>query len=174
MRNRRTIPIFATTACLLLGVVPAIAKANPLLSGYGGPGQGDQAILGATLLNGPKGGGGSSSASAPTSLATPSSVTTLTNKSSSTRSTPSRRGRTEGATGSRRPGNASKNRSRAYTASPVVGAAPPATASSGGVLGLSIADLVYVLLALGGLVVVAALTRSLASAPSPDGEALKG
>jgi len=42
------------------------------------------------------------------------------------------------------------------------------------VLGLSIADLVYILLALGGLVVVAALTRGLASAPPSDGEALKG
>jgi hypothetical protein len=41
--------------------LPAAAYANPLLSGYGGPGQGNQAILGATLLNG-SGGGGSSGA----------------------------------------------------------------------------------------------------------------
>ena len=43
--------------------LPAVAHANPLLSGYGGPGQGNQAILGATLLNG-SGGGGSSGAAA--------------------------------------------------------------------------------------------------------------
>ena len=37
---------------------PGIAVANPLLSGYGGPGQGSQAILGSALGNGPPGGGG--------------------------------------------------------------------------------------------------------------------
>ena len=43
--------------------MPIAAQANPLLSGYGGPGQGNQAILGATLLSG-SGGGGSSGAAA--------------------------------------------------------------------------------------------------------------
>src|SRR2546430_16064392 len=48
--------LLTAAACM-----PATAHANPLLSGYGGPGQGNQAILGATLLNG-RGGGGSSGA----------------------------------------------------------------------------------------------------------------
>src|SRR2546421_57056 len=55
-----------TSAGLLLAAaacMPVAAHANPLLSGYGGPGQGNQAILGATLLNG-SGGGGSSGAAA--------------------------------------------------------------------------------------------------------------
>jgi hypothetical protein len=51
-----------TAAC-----APASAHANPLLSGYGGPGQGNQAILGATLLNGPGGGGSSGTVAAATS-----------------------------------------------------------------------------------------------------------
>src|SRR5207253_1711120 len=46
---------------------PAAAHGNPLLSGYGGPGQGNQAILGATLLNGPGGGGSSGTVAAATS-----------------------------------------------------------------------------------------------------------
>ena len=52
------------TLALLLacsGLPPAAAAAaggGSLLSGYGGPGEGSQAILGSTLLNGPKGGGG--------------------------------------------------------------------------------------------------------------------
>lgn len=38
--------------------VPAAASASsPLLSGYGGPGAGEQAIVGSTLLNRPGGGG---------------------------------------------------------------------------------------------------------------------
>ena len=57
-----------TTLCtLVLGVsalLPASALAGgPLLSGYGGPGAGAQAIVGATLLNGPGGGSGGSSSS---------------------------------------------------------------------------------------------------------------
>jgi hypothetical protein len=44
----------------LLMLVPAAAFAgSPLLSGYGGPGAGEQAIIGSTLLNGPHGGSGS-------------------------------------------------------------------------------------------------------------------
>src|SRR5438874_7144215 len=41
---------------------PLPAHASPLLSGYGGPGQGSQAILGSTLFGGP--GGGSSGSGA--------------------------------------------------------------------------------------------------------------
>jgi hypothetical protein len=60
-RHRLTI---TTVALLSLGcsaLAPASAAAGgSLLSGYGGPGEGSQAILGSTLLNGPKGGGGAS------------------------------------------------------------------------------------------------------------------
>ena len=52
----RGVLVVATVALAL----PALARANPLLSGYGGPGQGSQALLGATLT-GPRGGGGAGS-----------------------------------------------------------------------------------------------------------------
>ena len=55
--HRKIIPI-AALAMAFAAVAPASAPASPLLSGYGGPGQGTQAILGSTLLNGPSGGGG--------------------------------------------------------------------------------------------------------------------
>ena len=49
---------------LLCALAPAGACAgSPLLSGYGGPGAGEQAIVGSTLLNGPRGGAGGSSGS---------------------------------------------------------------------------------------------------------------
>ena len=45
--------------------VPTVALAgSPLLSGYGGPGTGEQAILGSTLVGGPGGGSGSGGSSA--------------------------------------------------------------------------------------------------------------
>jgi hypothetical protein len=57
-----------TPALVLAGAVfafvPTAAFAgSPLLSGYGGPGAGEQAILGSTLLNGSHGDGGSSGSS---------------------------------------------------------------------------------------------------------------
>jgi hypothetical protein len=61
MNHRKVIPIVV----LLLASLPvagALASPGPLLSGYGGPGQGSQAILGATLLSGPSNGGGGGSA----------------------------------------------------------------------------------------------------------------
>jgi hypothetical protein len=59
--------VAVAAACL-----PAGAQANPLLSGYGGPGQGNQAILGAALLNGRGGGGGSGTLAAASSSGSPS------------------------------------------------------------------------------------------------------
>jgi hypothetical protein len=54
----------------LAAAMPAAAVASSLLSGYGGPGQGNQAILGAALVNGPRGGGGSGSSSGSTTSGT--------------------------------------------------------------------------------------------------------
>ncbi len=45
-----------TTAMLVLAPTTAFAG-SPLLSGYGGPGAGEQAILGSTLIGGSRGGG---------------------------------------------------------------------------------------------------------------------
>jgi hypothetical protein len=62
MRSRRTITL--TTASLLTlslaAALPAAAPAGSLLSGYGGPGQGSQEIIGASVVNGGSRGGGPS------------------------------------------------------------------------------------------------------------------
>lgn len=69
MLRSRSIPItFALIAACCLGV-PAAAGAEALLSGYGGPGAGSQAILGAQLLNGPEGPGSGGSGESATSSA---------------------------------------------------------------------------------------------------------
>jgi hypothetical protein len=56
-RHQRTISIVVFLA-LFAAALPSAGLANSLLSGYGGPGEGNQAILGSALLNTPKGGGG--------------------------------------------------------------------------------------------------------------------
>ena len=57
MKLARNIDRGLLVAAAFALALPALAHANPLLSGYGGPGQGSQALLGATLT-GPRGGGG--------------------------------------------------------------------------------------------------------------------
>ena len=57
MTSHRSISIVALTAAMV-AASPAVASASSLLSGYGGPGQGSQAILGSALLGGGSGGGG--------------------------------------------------------------------------------------------------------------------
>jgi hypothetical protein len=54
MKIERTAACLAA-ALVVAGLACAQATANPLLSGYGGPGQGSQAVLGAALLNVPAG-----------------------------------------------------------------------------------------------------------------------
>jgi hypothetical protein len=59
MTRHRMIVSILVLVPVLLTATRSSALASPLLSGYGGPGQGSQAILGSALLNGPRGGGGS-------------------------------------------------------------------------------------------------------------------
>src|SRR5438067_9571202 len=67
MKTQRRIIGSVGVVVLVAACLAASAQANPLLSGYGGPGQGNQAILGATLLKGGGGGGGSGTLAAATS-----------------------------------------------------------------------------------------------------------
>jgi len=62
MKTHRTIrySLAGGLAILALVVVPASAQAGSLLSGYGGPGEGSQAVLGSALTGGPRGGSGGS------------------------------------------------------------------------------------------------------------------
>jgi hypothetical protein len=174
MRSNRTTTLIAVLLALALAAcVPAAAGANPLLSGYGGPGQGDQAILGAALLNGPGEGGGNSggggSESAPTSLEAPSKASSSATKSARPRSHHARAAHPKASPGA--PGTTS--------ATPANGRGTPllntsAAGGSGGTLGLSGGDLLYILLALAGLAMTALLTRLLVRGPHQDGGQLKG
>jgi hypothetical protein len=62
MRHQiRVARLLVTTLTACFALLPSCALAGPLLSGYGGPGQGSQAVLGSTLINPPSGGGGGGS-----------------------------------------------------------------------------------------------------------------
>jgi hypothetical protein len=179
MRSRRTIT--ATTACLLTfclsAVLPVAATASSLLSGYGGPGQGSQAIIGAGLVNGGGRGGGSrgggsgggSSSAAGSSTAAGSAAVATSDAGTGT---------TPGVVKSQRP-KPGKHGAKAKRAAPVKGQvgsvsaggtkAYPALSTSaavhgapaGGTLGLSGANLLYMVLALGVLILTGLLTRRL-------------
>jgi hypothetical protein len=123
--------------------VPATAHAGPLLSGYGGPGQGNQAILGSALLggsaggSGTSGGGGSGSRAAHSRTATHGAAGTL---------------------GSSKRADALAGE-RGASSYPAV---EPTASRSGPALGLSGADLAYILLAAAALALTGALTRRIA------------
>ena len=168
--HRRTIT--AIVALLsMLALVPAAALAGPLLSGYGGPGQGNQAILGAGLVGGRGGdgsGGHGSSHGAAGSAGHEGSVGSAAasvgaggaRSSSRTASAKARHPQAAGSTVAAvrsRPGERPPGLART--------AATSAAAGGGGALGLSGADALYILLALGALVVTGALTRVLAHQP---------
>jgi hypothetical protein len=57
--RRRRLGFVAVSLALAAALVPGSASAGSLLSGYGGPGEGNQVILGSALLGGPSGGAGS-------------------------------------------------------------------------------------------------------------------
>ncbi|MHB8234939.1 MAG: hypothetical protein ACYDHT_09835 [Solirubrobacteraceae bacterium] len=148
-------------------VLPASAAASPLLSGYGGPGQGNQALLGSTLINGPKGGGsGGAGTSTGTGLAE-SSESSSEGRQVSGGGSGSSKG---GGTGSSSARHASARRGVATTThgkAPTPAAAPsfyPAAErlpadSQGGSLGLSGSDVLFIVLAAALLVSLGLLTR---------------
>ena len=153
--------IITTVALLASMVSTGPAAANPLLSGYGGPGEGSQAILGSTLLDGPTQGGGGSvgsggaagsgglpSAGADAGLATVAPQ----QKASSV----AHRDRTAGGIGT-----ASGDSSQTHIAGSGLPASQ-ATVAGAQTLGLSGKDLLYTLLALGALAITSVLTRRLA------------
>ena len=93
-------------AVLALPAAALASSGSPLLSGYGGPGSGDQAVLGGGLVSGGSGGsGGSGSSGASTSLraaapSTSSSTTTSGSGSTSTGSSTTKGTTSGGASGS--------------------------------------------------------------------------
>jgi hypothetical protein len=164
----RRISIAALATVGLSAWLPAAAGAGSLLSGYGGPGQGNQAILGSALLNGPKGGGG---AGAPGGAGSPAGSVSSTEtsgagaaKAGSTAGHGSARSGAHGGRSSARPGQASNPGSHAYAPTSPLSASEPAGSGSS-TLGLSGSDLLYIILALGALVGTGALTRQLTHRP---------
>lgn len=156
--HRRATLVLALLSTLLLA--PSVASAGSLLSGYGGPGQGSQVILGSGLVNVGGGGGGSGSGASP---------------APSARSIPEARsgtgggGRSHGANRSAskptplpllkaRPSLA-KTALNAYPLSSATDAQAVADASDP--LGISGADLIYILVAAGALAFTGLLTREL-------------
>jgi len=171
MKSHRSIINIAVAVAF--AALPATAGANSLLSGYGGPGQGSQVILGSTLLGGSAGGagggGGGSSAAASSGSATGGvgSVTGV-GSGSGRSSTGARAGsHAAGRTGTAASVGAGSVSKGAGSASQPV--APSTLLASRAVgtqtLGLSSEDVVYMLLVLGALVLTAVFTRRLARSP---------
>jgi hypothetical protein len=157
-RQRRIIVIVALLG--LAGIWPAATLASPLLSGYGGPGQGNQAILGSALLNG--GGRGGGSGAAPTAatsggaqLAAPSGASGPTRAAAPTGSRVRHRSASPGRT-SRQASAATASAAEAYAALERGAARPSAF------LGLSGDDLLYILLGLGVLAFTGIVTSRVA------------
>ena len=155
IRFRIAASLIAPLAVLSAGMT-ASAQASSLLSGYGGPGSGSQMILGSTLLKGSRGGDGSGGSASTKSQASIARVTAV-----SARSTP--QGPGPGAGGQ---GNSAHRTVKTALDRPPAGLAgpgtPPAARRDSRTLGLTSADLLYVLLACGALAGVGLLTWRLA------------
>ena len=168
---RKLIPIVAI-ALALPAVVPASAPASSILSGYGGPGQGTQAILGSTLLNGPSGGagggpqGGSSTAESAIGAGGSNSGGGGRGGGGTSATT---RGRTDASRPAGRPLGARQGSSTSRPLSTL--AIARASTGGSGVLGLSDTGFLVVLLALGALVFTGMLTRGLAKPSGTRGHA---
>jgi hypothetical protein len=161
MNRHRKIIFSAGLLAAIVFATPVSAHASPLLSGYGGPGQGSQMILGSSVLNGPGGGGGGQAAAAgeastvdtnpgpvnsPAGSAPSSSVSVVHAAHGVVLRQRSSRGAPAGTSGGARGTYPSTYPALARQA------APPA-------LGVSENDLLYIVLALGMLAFAAVLTR---------------
>jgi hypothetical protein len=167
MTSQRTISLTLALLAVLVGAAPSCAFANPLLSGYGGPGAGSQAILGSTLVGGAGGGGGSAGG---TSGGSPGSSAGGAAPTGSSGSRVRAGGRAADAgSGSRRAsGKASAAAARAYPFSSARNASQAASAATE-TLGISGEDVAYIFLALGALAFTGVLTRRLARTSRLEG-----
>lgn len=160
MKKHRVI----TTVALLALILPATANGGSLLSGYGGPGQGNQAILGATVIGGASGGsGGGSSGGGGSGSGTESSSGATSNPSLALKS--SGNGVTRTSSKAKIPnGQASGSSAGAYQAPSTLSANEAASVGTPA-LGISGTDLVYIVLAFAALLLTAAITGRLVRRP---------
>jgi hypothetical protein len=161
---RATISTLTLMMLVLTAGAPATASAGSLLSGYGGPGQGSQSILGTALLGAPSGGasgGGGSAGGQGTSTSTTSTSAVPTGVGGA--KTPVHTSRSTRRSGSS-PGTAGKSSGKPSLGDTGAYAQTSSQASVGGspTLGLSGADIRDVLLALAALAMTGALTVQLA------------
>jgi hypothetical protein len=174
MTSHRTTLLTLASLTVMSFATPSSAFAGSLLSGYGGPGEGNQAILGSALLGGAGGDSGSSggsSGSTGSSLSGAAGVGAQAGQSSAAPTGSNERGSTargQGGRSARGAGEASGDAANAYPASSVGETSRLAT---GGLetLGLSGEDLLYMLLTLGALAFVGVLTRRLTQTTGPEG-----
>ncbi|HTB70454.1 MAG TPA: hypothetical protein VK707_05695 [Solirubrobacteraceae bacterium] len=189
MRAHRHFIAIAGVLAALTAAPSAYAASSTLLSGYGGPGQGNQAILGSTVVGGQGGGrsgggasGGGGAASAGSSVSESSESPSIVAGRERSGASPGRAVRSQGgssagsapASGSPRGGGAaaqsrSLGRPSATPASlyPASERIPPG--GQGDALGLSAADLAYIILGAGMLVSLGVLTRRLGATGSRRG-----
>jgi hypothetical protein len=157
MTSHRTTLLILTLLAVIQVAVPSVAAAGALLGGYGGPGEGNQAILGSSLLNGTGGGSGGGS-----SGSTPSTAGSRAGRGSVAPTGPSGHashpgGRSHaGGTSSSREG-ASVGGAGTYSVRPLGQTSPPVH-DGAEPLGLSGVDLLYILLALVVLACTGVLT----------------
>jgi hypothetical protein len=175
MTKQRTIIFIVAVLAAFAGVSSGSALASSLLSGYGGPGQGNQAILGSALLNGPSGGGGGSGASvSSTSAGEVGSAASSGSGGSHATGGPARGSHKPSSGAPARGSQVSGAGTHASEASSVAAAYAAAEkggpAPSSGTLGLSGADFLLIVLALGTLVFMGVLTRRVARTSAPGSQ----
>jgi hypothetical protein len=148
--QRKIIPAVALAMVFAAASADATA-ANPLLSGYGGPGQGSQAILGSALLNGPGAGGGSSTPSGVGTGATSATTLSASGTAAPARKASGRsvRGGAKRPAGVRPPAGSTKAASPTYTVS---------RQATQPLLGISKGSLIGLIIAIAALIVVGVLT----------------
>jgi hypothetical protein len=168
-KHRKIISIGCSLVALSAALAPT-ADASSLLSGYGGPGQGSQAILGSALLNGPSGGGGAgtgggSQGANGSPMVAVGRVTSSRTGVTTDATRPTAGGRHRAPRNGEREGRREKAAvaSSFYPASEKLPAGQQSTA-----LGLSSEDIVLVILAACAVVLIAVFVRRLAR-PSRQG-----
>jgi hypothetical protein len=163
--NRKITPTIALLLALS-AAGPATSSASSLLSGYGGPGQGNQAILGAGLVNGPSGGGGGGGPTAGSQTPAAVSGSTANTGGGSGPGSGTGKHRAAGSKHSRAPaGGPSAASGASYLA--YQRAASTQRGIDSGLLGLSSGDLLLIVLALCALFSTAFIARGLARSHGP-------
>lgn len=176
MKSHRTITYIGALLALA-AVLPASAPASPLLSGYGGPGQGNQALLGSTLINGPKGGGGSGGSTTSSAGGVAEPAESSSEGQTSAAGAGSGKGGGSGSSSARHTGAHHGAARTAQGKASTPAAAPsfyPAAErlpadSQGGSLGLSGTDVLLIVLAAALLVSLGLLTRRASGSREHDG-----